>query len=714
MNAAASRYLVTNQYNMHILSLLLLLLLIPTSSSSPSPSSNNDALDLFHDPYPPFLSGVASGEPLPTSILIWTKIHPPTNNYTDDISIQWILVLTTTNNVIQQQGIVLASSINDYCITVEISNLLPYTKYQYYFQTLDGKNKSRIGYTKTAPDISTEEKTITFASLSCSSLWGGFFKGYYALSTRDDIDVVFHLGDLIYPELDDSRKCMRVPAYLNPNCHRSTCTSSSSSSSSSSNSLLLSPECEELAKKDPCDSLGQLAKFRWIHQIYLLDPAYRAARAAHPWIVLADNHDLDSNRSTNITTTGALKAFFEYVPSRLYEPSTMPQGNTSLFRRFTYGKYVDILSLDTRAIGLIETPSTYLGQHQLSELRNALLDSAKRNTSARILLSTVAFAPWNIAGWENVVDEIFVAPFLFFVLMTCGVGYLFWTHYRKQQQLQQNLLDEDSEKQIHHNQQQQQQQNSPITLNVSKQNIIACLSSKCCFIYCLVSLLIIIISWIIVIEVADKYINVASGREGISYNGLSLIAAAGRNWDGHPTDRQNLLLMLNETNTDQNNIWLTGDMHTFVIADVRDALSYSTLANTGKRYGVELMAGSLSRGNPTEVVSKYGIPPGSLLNTASNLVTSTLQRLSPWLRYVEGQSHGFGILKITEEQIIGEIWFSSLERTSWYRNFSLFVPELTTTTTTPSSTSAFDSQLAVLGKRLVMKYGKNMWEEVST
>ena len=101
--------------------------------------------------------------------------------------------------------------------------------------------------------------------------------------------------------------------------------------------------------------MESLQDYRARHAQYKLDPDLQAAHAAHPWIVIWDDHefedDIDSVRGHTPSVKGAMKAYFEYLPIR----ETPKSLNGHIYRSFKIGKLLDLIMLDTRLAGREET-----------------------------------------------------------------------------------------------------------------------------------------------------------------------------------------------------------------------------------------------------------------------------------------------------------------------------------------------------------------------
>lgn len=216
----------------------------------------------------PFLWGVASGDPWPDGVVLWTRSDPSANDGGSQILTYQVATDADMQNIVVSGNVTVDAS-TDYCARVELTGLAAATTYYYIFRAAS-EASSVIGRTRTAPVDDVNQ--VRFAVVSCSSVFSGFFNAYRRISQRDDLDLVIHLGDYIY-EFVDMDERIRVPE----------------------------PFPTVPANED---------EWRALHRYHLLDPDLRAARQMHPWMVIWDNHDF--KRSTG----EGIEAFYQYVPRR--------------------------------------------------------------------------------------------------------------------------------------------------------------------------------------------------------------------------------------------------------------------------------------------------------------------------------------------------------------------------------------------------------------
>ena len=267
----------------------------------------------------PFSLGVASGEPLPDSVVLWTRLAPDPLNGGGmplvNIPVRWQVATDSKMSRVVERGMVMATPELAHSVHVEVRGLQPAQSYWYQFKA--GREISPIGRTRTAPSVGDRVEQMSFAFASCQNWQNGFYIAHKHLA-EEDLDFVVFLGDYIYEygaQLDAPRQ------------HKGS-------------------EC------------FTLADYRNRHAQYKTDPNLQAAHAAFPWIVTWDDHEVNNNYA-NLTPkddqsqegfwqrrASAYQTYYEHMPLRLM---SLPKGaDIQLYRRFTFGDLAQFSVLDTR------------------------------------------------------------------------------------------------------------------------------------------------------------------------------------------------------------------------------------------------------------------------------------------------------------------------------------------------------------------------------
>lgn len=325
----------------------------------------------------PFLHGVASGDPLPDAVIIWTR-YSPDHPAERPRPIRWEAARDIAMNDVIARGTTFAEPERDWTVKIDVAGLSPGTTYYYRFTDLPTGRQSLTGRTKTAPTGSPENVRLAF--VSCSNYRTGWFNPYARLARRADIDCVLHLGDYFYETGGPAN---------NPIAGRTH-----------------SPNRETISLDDYRARYGQ----------YRSDPDLIGAHQQHPWIVVWDDHE----SANNSWKTGArnhnegegdweqrkrlaVQAYREWMPIRWPDDSD----DVRIWRRFGFGDLADLIMLDTRLWGRNEgdTPTgtfgsdaddptrTMLGQQQYEWLTTMLADSKQRGVAWRLVGQQTMISP---------------------------------------------------------------------------------------------------------------------------------------------------------------------------------------------------------------------------------------------------------------------------------------------------------------------------------
>ncbi|AFY90141.1 alkaline phosphatase D family protein [Chroococcidiopsis thermalis] len=329
----------------------------------------------------PFKLGVASGDPLPESVVIWTRLAPDPleggGMPAESVVVQWQVATDENMRQILQQGEAIATPEFAHAVHVEVEGLQPGRWYWYRFQA--GDAESPIGRTRTTAALNEALGQLTFAFASCQDWQNGYYTAHQNLA-KEDVELVVFLGDYIYDggSRTDSVRSHRTPAAVS------------------------------------------LADYRNRYALYKTDPNLQAAHAAFPWIVTWDDHEVQNNYAGDRSSFGdspsafgrrraaAYQAYYEHMPLRR---DRAPQGSRlQLYRRFTFGDLAQFNILDTRQYRTQQpcgggfksrcqeafaASATMMGHQQEQWLFRGLTRSAAR---------------WNILAQQTVLAQFDVDP----------------------------------------------------------------------------------------------------------------------------------------------------------------------------------------------------------------------------------------------------------------------------------------------------------------
>jgi len=273
----------------------------------------------------PFTLGVASGDPAPDGVVLWTRLAPrpfePGGGLPPaPIEVAYEIATDEGMTAIVQQGTALAEAAYAHSVHLEVAGLEPARWYWYRFRI--GGYDSPIGRTKTAPAAGQPVDGLRFAFASCQRWEHGLFTAFRDLAAQD-VDLVVHLGDYIYEySLPSALRFRDVGGVPN--------------------------------KTETRD----LDDYRMRYALYKLDPHLREAHRLAPWLVTWDDHEVSNNYTTALIEDSpfsrplverreaAYQAAYEHQPLRA---TARPRGrHMRLYRDVTFGDLVRFNVLDTR------------------------------------------------------------------------------------------------------------------------------------------------------------------------------------------------------------------------------------------------------------------------------------------------------------------------------------------------------------------------------
>jgi phosphodiesterase/alkaline phosphatase D-like protein len=153
---------------------------------------------------PGFYHGVASGDPLPDAVILWTRYTPvsATDKVTLELRISPIIPtlpvsshLDPSLNPSLRRVNVEVTSASDWVAKLDVTQLPSGTNFIYAFS--DGTRVSEIGQTKTAPPLDADTSQLIYAVFSCANFGNGYFHPYDVASTIKDLDFWMHVGDYV-------------------------------------------------------------------------------------------------------------------------------------------------------------------------------------------------------------------------------------------------------------------------------------------------------------------------------------------------------------------------------------------------------------------------------------------------------------------------------------------------------------------------------------
>ncbi|KAF2096401.1 alkaline phosphatase [Rhizodiscina lignyota] len=366
-----------------------------------------------------FTHGVASGDPWPNSVILWTRISPmmandesnvtvegtaplynhETEQYIDIASkracVEYVVSTDEKLSKVITKGTAYTTSDIDFTVKVEARRLKPWTTYYYQFSVCGSSNKSPLGRTKTAPRLHQKITHAAIAVFSCSNYPNGYFNAYGNAARNDRVDYFIHLGDYIYEGgVGVLGKDPRATA--------------------------------------PEDAIFTLFDYRTRLAEYRTDLDLSLAHQNFAWIPVWDDHEISNNGwrdgSSGLNNTedsfrndggvsvdqrkmNAVRAYFEWMPIRQVDMDD----NLRIWRTFSIGSLFDLIMLDTRNYDRSITTlgwnddyiyeisndagRTLMGSHQETWFYRQLSNSNKRGATWRVIGNQIVFSRINVTSW---------------------------------------------------------------------------------------------------------------------------------------------------------------------------------------------------------------------------------------------------------------------------------------------------------------------------
>jgi alkaline phosphatase D len=324
----------------------------------------------------PFPYGVASGDPIDTGVVLWTRLDPAVARGAA-VAVDWEIADSESFTRIVQKGSTSAPQELGYTVHAEVGGLAPGRDYWYRFHVAG--ETSAVGRTRTAPATGAALDRFFFAFVSCQNYEHGYFTAFRHIA-EEHPELVVHLGDYIY-----ERRFGNTPV-----------------------------------REHEFGEVITLEQYRARYATYRLDGDLQAAHAACAWIVTPDDHEVQNNYADAVSETNApreqfllrraaaYQAYYEFMPLRR---ASIPHGpGMQLYRRARFGDLLTFHVLDTRqfrsdqACGdgtkprcaeALDTSRTMMGAAQEAWLAEGLRESRTRwNVLAnQVMLAQVAGGP---------------------------------------------------------------------------------------------------------------------------------------------------------------------------------------------------------------------------------------------------------------------------------------------------------------------------------
>ena len=334
---------------------------------------------------PGFTHSVASGEPGPTRVLLWTRYIGPGG----DSKLTWEISETTDFARIVASGETQTSQQRDWCAKAWAEGLRPGTWYYFRFVSPVG-DVSPTGRTRTLPVGKTPG--FKLAVFSCSNYGFGLFNAYAHAAEQGDFDLAVHLGDYFYEYQRGEYPSVKTA----------------------------------LAGRElPDHETVTLAQYRTRFALYRSDPDLQRLHQILPMVTVwddhetandswqggAENHQSETEGDWAVRKAAAQRAYREWLPV-----------SDDDWASYEIGNLATLLRLETRLVAR-DKPLNYLelykdapasdariaafGAGPLADPSRTLLGAAQEAWLAGVLKASVkARKPWQVLAQQVIMGEL--------------------------------------------------------------------------------------------------------------------------------------------------------------------------------------------------------------------------------------------------------------------------------------------------------------------
>jgi len=301
-----------------------------------------------------FPQSIASGDPRPDSIVLWTRVVPASVDNVaspsgkSEVSVR--LVVTAADNSASLGGnkaldgtavvdVQLAlDPAFDNTIRNKVTGLLP--NQVYFYQFIAGDVRSNVGRFKTAPAADASVDQLKFAYLTCQDWSINHWGALDYIAKNEKLDFIVHLGDYIYETVGDAFQVGAVETR---------------------HDALSLPDGTFKNGVSGAKYATTLADYRYLYKKYRTDSRLQAVHERFAFIAIWDDHEFSDDcwQDTQTYAEGekhdtprrrsANQAWFEYMPADVnLDTGGTGFQNIKIYRDFQFGKLMQLVMTDER------------------------------------------------------------------------------------------------------------------------------------------------------------------------------------------------------------------------------------------------------------------------------------------------------------------------------------------------------------------------------
>jgi alkaline phosphatase D len=281
-----------------------------------------------------FAQGVASGDPQPDSVVLWTRVSG--GDGVNPVNVRVQVSTNTGFTALVLDTTVAASPDWDYTLRHQVTGLSANTTYYYRFSA--GGVTSMAGRTWTLPAAGQPLTQLKFAVISCQDWSVNHWAAFDAMQ-NEDIDFIVHVGNYVYEQIGITLPTSPAhdpqhPAFTLPNGTR---------------------------LPDGSTYATTLADYRTLYMTYRSDPRLQNLHASWPMIAIWNDHEFSNDGWQDHETytsaeaeqtarrRSANQAWFEFMPTNVtFTAANTSFQNIQIYRSFSFGNLAMLVMTDER------------------------------------------------------------------------------------------------------------------------------------------------------------------------------------------------------------------------------------------------------------------------------------------------------------------------------------------------------------------------------
>ncbi|MYM23106.1 phosphodiesterase [Duganella sp. FT135W] len=306
-----------------------------------------------------FPQSVATGDPRPDSILLWTRAVPAAADNVAavtsgaDSSIRLVVTSVDNSAALGSNAALNGATVADVRLPLQaqydntvrhkLTGLTAATTY--YYQFVAGDNRSNVGRFKTAPAADADVSQLQFVYMTCQD-WSVNHWGAMSSIAAENLDFIVHLGDYIYETVGEDFQLGAVE---------------------SRHDALVLPDGVFKNGTSGAKYANSLADYRYLYKKYRTDTRLQALHERFAFIAIWDDHEFTDDAWQDAQTydgsfnadgsdlhqtsrrRNANQAWFEFMPADVsFDAANASFQNIKIYRDFQFGKLMQLVMTDER------------------------------------------------------------------------------------------------------------------------------------------------------------------------------------------------------------------------------------------------------------------------------------------------------------------------------------------------------------------------------